>query len=289
VKMLRDVLVALGLAGFPGFVSEDASVVNRRIDHGSLVGRTAEEVWAHGIPCYGFTKPVVVHSVGELEAVFADMGEIATFVYVYTWVPAVKHAAHVPFVVVPNNNTFKAEWVWEQWSSLHEHCAQAGLLLAGHVSDGDGRLRECMFRLTLRILADESWCSSSIVLHHWLFEVSPHSATYTSALLYHAPLPSIRTPLPRFPSSDPPVGTGVPRASDETGFRTSGQHRLDAPAVALEDPAAPSRDSVAHRPRNHCLAGEDLTGSNSDLEVTFLSCTRCGHCRVFLASGPRHT
>ena len=178
VEMLRSVLNTLGLAQFPGFISEDASVVNRRIDYGTLVGNTAAEVWAHGIPCYGFTKPVIVHSLAELEAVFAGAGVIATYVYVYTWVPAVKHAAHVPFAIVATDNTFKSPWVWKQWRSLHEHCARAGLLLAGHVSDGDGRLRECMFMLIIRCLAEKAaaaWCARAIVLHHWLFEERPPS------------------------------------------------------------------------------------------------------------------
>ena len=73
--------------------------------------------------------------------------ELASYVYVYTWVPILKNAPWFPFAIIATNNKFLASWVFDKWRIIHKACAELGLRLAGHVSDGDARLRKCDFRI----------------------------------------------------------------------------------------------------------------------------------------------
>ena len=71
--------------------------------------------------------------------------ELASYVYVYTWVPILPNVPWFPFAIIATNNKFQASWVFAQWRIIHEACAELGLRLAGHVSDGDSRLRMPMW------------------------------------------------------------------------------------------------------------------------------------------------
>lgn len=92
------------------------------------MGKTAAEVWRRGVTLYGFCgEPVVVHSLAELEKLFKERSHtIACYVYVYTWVPILPHAPHVPFAIVATDNTFDGKWVWQQWRRLHQLTSDLG-------------------------------------------------------------------------------------------------------------------------------------------------------------------
>ena len=117
VVLLTNMLTQLGLRDVPGLVSEDGSTSSRHVDWGDLLGATEAEVWANGVTLYGFSgNPVVVHSLEELQALFdARKHVIANYVYVYTWVPVLPHAPHVPFCIVATDNCFNGKWVWDTW------------------------------------------------------------------------------------------------------------------------------------------------------------------------------
>ena len=96
---------------------------------------------------------------------------IANYVYVYTWVPVLPHAPHVPFCIVATDNCFTGKWVWDTWRTMHKLFAAHGLKCFGHISDGDSRLRLCDFMLLMGANATEDWCASSHRLRHWLMEM----------------------------------------------------------------------------------------------------------------------
>ena len=177
VRLLHGLLCQYGLECVPGLVAEDGSTCARRVDWGDLLGDTEAEVWAHGVTLYGLSgNPIVVHSLEHLQGIFERRERpIANYVYVYTWVPVLPHAPHVPFCIVSTDNCFDADWVWRQWRTMHRLFKDYGLRLIGHVSDGDSRLRLCDFLLLL-VSNKDDWCSSSKQIQHWLMEMF-HTAT----------------------------------------------------------------------------------------------------------------
>jgi hypothetical protein len=170
VTLLHNMLCRYGLEAVPGVVSEDGSTCTRRVDWAELLGNTEAEVWANGITLYGFSgDPLTVHSLEELEEVFRGRERsLANYVYVYTWVPILPHAPHVPFCIVATDNCFEGKWVWEQWRVMHQLFAARALKCIGHVSDGDSRLRLCDFWLLLYCNRKADWCTSSARIDHWL-------------------------------------------------------------------------------------------------------------------------
>ena len=177
LKSLKEIhLAEYGLEDVPGIISEDASVAERRLDFDELRTETAPGVWKTGVKLWGFdggTK--TVHSVDELEALFKEGLSLANYVYVYSWVPVLPHAPWFPFAILATDNKFDNEWVFDRWRLMHEECAALGLNLAGHVSDGDSRLRKCDFRVNFgtNSTADpRGWCKSTYFLKHSLLMLS---------------------------------------------------------------------------------------------------------------------
>ena len=50
----------------------------------------------------------------DLNDAFAKHGDagLATYVYVWTWVPQLPHAPYFPVLWIPSNNRFDAAFVW---------------------------------------------------------------------------------------------------------------------------------------------------------------------------------
>jgi hypothetical protein len=177
---LKAQLTRYGLAEVPGVVSEDATTSVRRLDFELLQSTTAESAWEAGVKLWGFDGGcVVVHSIDELREDFKQH-ELAAYVYVYTWVPILPHAPWFPFAIIATNNKFDASWVFTKWRLIQESCSGLNLALAGHVSDGDARLRKCDFRINFGTNSLEDplhWCKKvhASSLHSLLYLTIPET------------------------------------------------------------------------------------------------------------------
>mmetsp|Transcript_47432 Transcript_47432/g.124988 ORF Transcript_47432/g.124988 Transcript_47432/m.124988 type:complete len:285 (-) Transcript_47432:325-1179(-) len=113
-----------------------------------------------------------VKSIEELQELFKSQ-KLAGYVYVYTWIPILPGAPWFPFAMVATDNKFDNLWVFERWRVIHEGCKLYGLNLAGHISDGDSRLRKNDFRINNATnAAKQSWYSSHFFLKHNLLMLS---------------------------------------------------------------------------------------------------------------------
>ena len=99
----------------------------------------------------GFTEPLRIRSVVELNDAFEKYkaAGLATYTYVWTWVPQLPHAPYFPIIWIASNNRFDAGWVWDWWMWLHTEGCALGLKSIGYVSDGDGRLRKTDYEMNL--------------------------------------------------------------------------------------------------------------------------------------------
>ena len=177
LKNLKDVyLPEYGLQDVPAIISEDGTAAWRRLDFDELHKRTAAGAWESGIGVWGFADDVkVVHSVEELRALFEKKLPIASTVYVYTWVPILKNAPWFPFAIIASDNKFNNAWVFEKWRLMHVVCGELGLPLAGHISDGDARLRKCDYRVNFATNSQSDplrWCKKVYFLKHSLLMLS---------------------------------------------------------------------------------------------------------------------
>ena len=179
VATLKMQLLDYDLLECPGTICEDATTCNRRLDWEVVLQRLEDRAptdspgWKRGVTIWGLTGgPEVVHSLEQLQKLFDDRKhEVARYVYVYTWVPVAQHAPWFPFILIATDNRFNATWVWERWRKLHKLCADAGLRLVAHASDGDSRLRLTDYILNLyenRSLNGD-WYRSSYTIDHPLF------------------------------------------------------------------------------------------------------------------------
>ena len=134
----------------PGVLSEDATVVVKRLDWEQFQG-VPDQVWTKGIRIWGFSGDLpIVHSIEELRAEFTKRRNcIGAYVYTYTWAPLAEHAPFLPVAIICTDNKFDAAWVCKQWELIHDICGpeQLNLPLVGHVHDGDGRLRKAGYAL----------------------------------------------------------------------------------------------------------------------------------------------
>ena len=171
---LKSHLECYGLRDVPGIVSEDATTALRRIDFELLEANSSQSAWEAGVKLWGFNGGcITIHSIQELRVMFTH-SELASYVYVYTWVPILPNTPWFPFAIIATNNKFNASWVFEKWRLIHTACAELGLCLAGHVSDGDARLRKCDFRMNFGTNSLEDplhWCKAvhASMLHSLLY------------------------------------------------------------------------------------------------------------------------
>jgi hypothetical protein len=177
LKNLKEVyLPEYSLQDVPGIISEDGTAAWRRLDFDELHECTAAGAWDSGIGVWGFADDVkVVHSVEELRALFEKKLPIASTVYVYTWVPILKNAPWFPFAIIASDNKFDNAWVFNKWRLMHIVCGELGLPLAGHMSDGDARLRKCDYRINFATNSQEDpmhWCQKVYFLKHSLLMLS---------------------------------------------------------------------------------------------------------------------
>ena len=177
LEALKNIhLVEHGLEDVPGIISEDASMAVRRLDFEELRTQTSPGVWTTGVKLWGFSGGTrTVHSVEELEILFKEGISLANYIYVYTWVPILPNSPWFPFAILATDNKFDNEWVFDRWRLMHEGCAELELNLAGHISDGDSRLRKCDSRVNFATnsTADpRAWCSSTYFLKHSLLMLS---------------------------------------------------------------------------------------------------------------------
>lgn len=136
VKLLK----VYGLFKVPCVLSEDGSALQPRLEALLIDGR---------VMVYGLNeKAYECTSAAELDALIAAVG-IARTVYIFTLVPLVENAPHIPIAVIVHDNsraTFTERSVWHWWHVLWAGCAQHQIHLVGHVSDGDARLRQAVAR-----------------------------------------------------------------------------------------------------------------------------------------------
>lgn len=129
-----------------------------------------------GIKLWGLDgAPRMIYSMDELKKLFSDHEALASYVYVYTWIPILKNAPWFPFAMVATNNKFDNGWVMKRWRLMHVSCAKYMLKLAGHVSDGDSRLRKCDFRINFLTNSQSdplNWYKDHYFLKHSLLMLS---------------------------------------------------------------------------------------------------------------------
>ena len=135
-------LKRMGLYDVPGVWSEDATTCKKML----VVTLDYEP---GSVFVEGFVEPVRITCKDDLTRAFAKYGTkgLATYVYVWTWVPQVPGAPYFPVFWIASNNRFDAQqvWVWQMW--LFREGAKAGLSCIGDVSDGDARLRRVQYEL----------------------------------------------------------------------------------------------------------------------------------------------
>jgi hypothetical protein len=135
------------LLDVPGVWSEDATTCLKGVSAclDGLEGK-GMEVYVEGFP-----EPIIIKCVKDLNDAFAKYGidGLATYVYVWTWVPQIPHAPFFPVFWVASNNRFNAEWVWDWWLWLFRVGREKGLKAIGDVADGDARLRKCEYELNV--------------------------------------------------------------------------------------------------------------------------------------------
>ena len=139
----------------PGIISEDATTGLRRIDAEMLdkmEQNTDADTWKAGVKLWGFdgtnsSNTRSIYSVEDLRVLIEEKTALAGYVYVYTWVPVLPGAPWFPFAIIATDNRFDNEWVFARWRLMHTACSELELPLAGHISDGDARLRKCDFRV----------------------------------------------------------------------------------------------------------------------------------------------
>ena len=187
-KSLKQQLSAYGAETVPGIISEDATTALRRLDF-EMFEHLDGDAWRIGIKLWGFSGgPKTVHSVDELRQLFQAKEALASYVYVYTWIPILKNAPWFPFALVASDNKFKNGWVMEQWRLMHKSAQNHGLRLAGHVSDGDARLRKCDFRMNFATNASADpmkWYRKHYFLKHSLLMLSVPESIEGTSLFAH--------------------------------------------------------------------------------------------------------
>ena len=107
-------------------------------------------------------------TVQELRDHFNKAGTtIASYFYLYLWIPIVNNAPWFPLCVIATDNKFNAGLLWNMWQKFHGAAKKEGLHLCGHCSDGDARLRKTDFRMNVEdnsSVLPESWR----LAHHML-------------------------------------------------------------------------------------------------------------------------
>jgi len=190
LRPLKEIhLTRYGLENVPGIVSEDATTCVRRVDPElveKLVQKTPHEVWAAGVKLWGFSGGThTIKSAEELQKL-VKTETLAAYVYVYVWIPILPNAPWFPFAIVATDNKFDAAWVFERWRIIHRGCQRYKLPLAGHISDGDARLRKNDFRINNATNASgQSWYESHYFLEHSLLMLSISKTVEGHAIFGH--------------------------------------------------------------------------------------------------------
>jgi hypothetical protein len=87
---------------------------------------------------------------------------------------------------VATDNRFDAAWVFERWRIIHRGCERYELRLAGHISDGDSRLRKNDFGISNATNASgQSWYTSHYFLEHSLLMLSIPTTVEGHAIFGH--------------------------------------------------------------------------------------------------------
>ena len=81
----------------------------------------------------GFTEPLMIRSVTELNDAFDkyQAAGLATYVYVWTWIPQLPHAPYFPVIWIASNNRFDVGFVCDWWLWLHKEGHVLGLKSIG--------------------------------------------------------------------------------------------------------------------------------------------------------------
>ena len=190
LRPLQEIhLKRYGLEDVPGIVSEDATTAIRRLDAElveHLVKRTPHEVWATGVKLWGFSGGTrTIMSIEELQKLIKSE-TLAAHVYVYVWIPILPNAPWFPFAIVATDNRFDAGWVFARWRIIHRGCKRYELPLAGHISDGDSRLRKKDYSINNATNAcGQSWYRSHYFLQHSLLMLSVPTTIEGLAIFGH--------------------------------------------------------------------------------------------------------
>lgn len=183
MKELGDAFPAYkGLEEVPGVISEDASTLLRGVDLERVYDELKLEQF--NVPPGGLLVRVwglnggerLVKSVDELKAIFEECtaDDVASYLYVWSWVPCLKHGPIFPLRVEITNNKFDRYDVFDWWRQLDVACAEHDLNLLGHVHDGDARCRAAGFYLARELGNDttrwKDWLQCRRGLDHELLD-----------------------------------------------------------------------------------------------------------------------
>ena len=190
LRPLKEIhLKRYGLETVPGLVSEDATTSVRRLDAElveQLVAQTPSEVWTAGVKLWGFSGGThTIKSAEELQKL-VKTETLAAYVYIYVWIPILPSAPWFPFAIVATDNKFDHEWVFQRWRIIHRSCERYSLPIAGHVSDGDARLRKKDYHINFATNAcNQSWYKSHYFLNHPLLMLSVPETIEGHAIFGH--------------------------------------------------------------------------------------------------------
>ena len=143
-------------------------------------------MWRTGVKLWGLNGATrVIYSASELRELLKTV-TLAAYVYVYVWIPILPNAPWFPFAMVATDNKFDHAWCLDKWKIIWKGCAENGLLLAGHISDGDARLRKLDFGLNNATNSCQyDWYRSHYFLKHSLLMLSVPTTTDGLSLFAH--------------------------------------------------------------------------------------------------------
>ena len=169
--------------GVPYVIGEDGTALLKHLD--PVMENSAHED-EDVLVVYGMNGgAVVVTSVADLQSRFSTQG-FASTLYVWELIPLIHGAPHIPIRVATNANQFSATDVVQSWKELWRVCHDVGIILIGHVSDGDPKLRAADFLLQHH-LSGTGGAEGYVQLNHFFLQLripvvrhgtGPHCSSY---------------------------------------------------------------------------------------------------------------
>lgn len=118
IDVVEEVLTLFGIREAPFIIAEDGTALQMRVDIDFNVNK--KEIYVFGLCGGSYT----ISSPGELRQLIATVG-MATTLYVYTVVPIIHGAPHLPLFAFCHDssaNSFTWETVIRVWRFMYQVC-----------------------------------------------------------------------------------------------------------------------------------------------------------------------